>query len=443
MNEIPKINVIPPGSKTEKFNKRYSKSVAGALPRTSSLVVKDAHGAIVRDIDDNEYIDFVGGFAVVSVGHCNPAVVDAVRNQVGKLIHISAHLGAYEPYLSLAEKIKSIAPGDLKRGKVLFGNSGTEAVEAALKLARYTTRKPSIIAFWPSFHGRTTAALSCTGVSASLKRYMPNVNVSFAPYPYCYRCPFKQEYPDCGLLCVDYFKTMLETTIPPENVAGLIAELISGEPGNIVPPSEFWSTIKKICEENGILFIADEVYTGFGRTGKIFASYHWDLTPDIIDFAKAVAGGMPLGGIIAKKEIIDKWERGAHGTTYGGNPVCCAAGNAALDVILKEKLSERAEKMGEYMLKRLNELKEEHEIIGDARGKGLMVAIELVKDRKKKTPATAKAKKLLQEAHKRGLLVYVAGTYDSVIRMMPPLIISKELIDKGIDILDESLNTLE
>ena len=252
MNEIPKINVIPPRSKTEKFNKRYSKSVAGALPRTSSLVVKDAHGAIVRDIDDNEYIDFVGGFAVVSVGHCNPAVVDAVRNQVGKLIHISAHLGAYEPYLSLAEKIKSIAPGDLKRGKVLFGNSGTEAVEAALKLARYTTRKPSIIAFWPSFHGRTTAALSCTGVSASLKRYMPNVNVSFAPYPYCYRCPFKQEYPDCGLLCVDYFKTMLETTIPPENVAGLIAELISGEPGNIVPPSEFWSTIKKICEENGI-----------------------------------------------------------------------------------------------------------------------------------------------------------------------------------------------
>lgn len=396
----------------------------------------------MRDIDDNVYIDFVSGFAVMSVGHCHPRVVEAVNDQVSKLIHISAHLGSYEPYVSLAEKIKGIAPRGLTDGKVFFANSGTEAVEAALKLTRYVTKKPLTIAFWPSFHGRTIGALSCTGVASSLRNGIAQAEMSgvaFAPYPYCYRCPLKLSYPECGIACAEYIDRMLETYVPPADTASVIFEPISGEPGNIVPPPEYWSMVSEICKKHGIAMISDEVYTGFGRTGAMFACQHWNVSPDVIVFAKAVAGGLPLGGILARKELMDNWNRGAHGSTYGGNPVCVAAGNAALDVIISERLDLRARKLGETMLRRLKEIAERHPLIGDVRGKGMMVAIELVQDPKTKKPASDAAKKLLFEAYRRGLLIYVAGTYDSVIRMMPPLVIEEELLEQGLQILDGSL----
>jgi 4-aminobutyrate aminotransferase len=439
----PGIVVKPPGPKTVAFNKRYERSVTSALPKVSPLVVRDAKGALVRDVDGNVFIDFVAGFAVMSVGHCNPAVVEAVRTQAGLLTHISAHLGSYEPYVSLAEKIRRVAPHNLRDGQVFFSNSGTEAVEAALKLAHHVTRRPLTVAFWPSFHGRTTGALSVTGVSARLKSGIARAEMSgvyFAPYAYCYRCPLKQTYPGCGVACADYLESMFDTVVPPEDTAAIIFEPVAGEPGNIVPPPEFWPKIEKIAKKHGIILIADEVYTGFGRTGAMFACEHWNLKPDIIVFAKAIAGGLPLGGIIAKRELTYKWERGAHGSTYGGNPISCAAGNAALDFITSHHLDKRAERIGNYMLTRLKEMASRYPTIGDVRGKGMMVAIELVKADSK--PATELAKKLLVEAYQRGLLIYVAGTHDSVIRMMPPLVIEQELLDQGLEILDASLKAV-
>jgi len=441
----PRIVTTPPGPKTKEFNQRYGLSVTEALPKVTPLVVRDAKGALVRDIDDNVYIDFVSGFAVNSVGHCHPRVVEAVNEQVARLIHISAHLGSYESYVSLAEKVKSVAPESLKAGKVFFSNSGTEGVEAALKLTRYVTKRPLTIAYWPSFHGRTIGALSCTGVGAKLRQSITQSEMSgvhFAPYPYCYRCPLKLTYPECGIACAEYIDRMLETYVPPEDTSAIIFEPVSGEPGNIVPPPEYWPKIAETCRKHGIQMIADEVYTGFGRTGAMFAIQHWNLSPDVIVFAKAVAGGMPLGGILARKELMDKWDRGAHGSTYGGNPVSCAAGNAALDVIKSEHLDQRAKKMERKMLDRLSEMAERHSLVGDVRGKGMMVAIELVEDRETKKPGTEAAKKLLFEAYRRGLLVYVAGTYDCVIRMMPPLIIDEDTLDHGLDILDESLDKI-
>ena len=442
----PKIVCVPPGPKTQEFNRRYNENVTGALPKVTPLVVRDAKGTLVRDIDENVYIDFVSGFAVLSVGHCHPKVVEAVSEQVRKLTHISAHLGSYEPYVALAEKVRKVAPTNLRDGKVFFSNSGTEAVEAALKLTRYVTKRPLTIAFWPSFHGRTIGALSCTGVSSKLRKGIAQSEMSgvvFAPYPYCYRCPLKLQYPDCQLACADYLENMLDTIAAPEDTASLIFEPISGEPGNIVPPPDYWPKISKICEKHGIQMIDDEVYTGFGRTGAMFACQHWGIEPHVIVFAKAIAGGMPLGGIIARKELMNEWSRGAHGSTYGGNPVCCAAGNAALDVITSEHLDQRAKRNGELMLDRLKEMADRFPIIGDARGKGMMVAIELVEDQKSKKPATEAAQRLLFEAYRRGLLIYVAGTYDSVIRLMPPLTTEEDLLEQGLDILQESLKHIK
>lgn len=441
--EVPKIVVTPPGPNSKEVVKRDKNLTTSAEYCYTTIALSEAKGSAVKDVDGNVYIDFVAGIATMNVGHCNPKVVEAVRQQAAKLLHTSRHVAYYEPYVELGEKIREVAPGDLKKGKVLFVNSGTEAVEAALKLARYCSSKLMVIGFIPSFHGRAMGALAATASKATHRRRLTPLLVGtiHTPYAYCYRCAFEKEYPDCDLLCLRYLEKLLRVTAPAGDIAAVLVEPIAGEAGYIVPPDEFLPKLKKLCEENDILFIADEVQTGFGRTGKMFSVENWDVKPDMIVMAKAIASGLPLGALLAKKELMETWDPGAHGTTFGGNPLSCVAGLASLNVIIENKLAKNAEKIGKHVLNRLRDMAKEHRLIGDVRGKGLMIGAELVKDRKTKEPAIDAMKQLIIECVKRGLLVISCG--ESTIRLAPSLDIPEELVDKGLGILDEALKTVE
>lgn len=441
--KAPKIVVTPPGPNSKEIVKRDMSLTTSAEYCYTTIALSEAKGSTVKDVDGNVYIDFVAGIATMNVGHCNPKVVEAVRQQAARLLHTSRHVAYYEPYVKLGERIREIAPHDLKKGKVLFVNSGTEAIEAALKLARYCSNKLIVVSFIPSFHGRAMGALAATASKAShRKRLTPLlVGTIHSPYAYCYRCAFEKEYPDCDLTCLRYLRKLLRVTAPSEDIAAVLVEPIAGEAGYIVPPDEFLPRLKKLCEENDMLFIVDEVQTGFGRTGKMFSVENWDVKPDMIAMAKAIASGLPLGALLGKKELMETWDPGAHGTTFGGNPLSCVAGLASLNVIIEDKLAQNAEKIGEYILNRLKDMADEHKLIGDVRGKGLIIGVELVKDRKTKEPAIDEMKQLVVESVKRGLLVISCG--ESTIRIAPPLAISTELVDKGLDILDEALKTVE
>ena len=440
--EAPRIVVSPPGPRSKEIVERDKNLITPAQYCYTTIALSEAKGNTVKDVDGNVYIDFAAGIATMNVGHCNPRVVEALMHQVAKLLHISRHVAYYELYVKLGERITEVAPGDLKKGKILFVNSGTEAIEAALKLARYYSKKLIVVGFMPSFHGRAMGALAATASKSTHRRHLTPLLVGtiHAPYAYCYRCAFEKQYPDCDLLCLRYLEKLIRVTAPAEDTAAVLVEPIAGEAGYIVPPDRFLPQLKKLCEENDILFIADEVQTGFGRTGKMFAVENWEITPDIIVMAKAIASGLPLGAIIARKELMETWKSGAHGTTFGGNPLSCAAGLSSLDFLRRNKLAENAAKIGKYILNRLKDMMEEHELIGDVRGRGLMIGAELVKDRKTKEPAADEMKQLIAESLKRGLLVISCG--ESTIRIAPPLTMSKELADKGLDILDDALRAV-
>jgi 4-aminobutyrate aminotransferase len=442
MSVYPKIVVTPPGPKARELVKKDERLISPSYMRFYPLVVESGKGCIVRDVDGNEYIDFNSGLACLNVGHNHPKVVEAIKNQCERLLHYSNTDFYYNEVVSLAEKLSEITPGSFEK-KTFFSNSGAEAVEAAVKLAKWHTRKQLFISFVNAFHGRTIGALSFTASKPLQRRYFSPLmpGVTHVPYPYCYRCPFKQTYPDCHYWCVDFIdEFVLQKYVPPEDVAAILIEPIQGEGGYIVPPPEYFQRLKKLSDKYGVLLIDDEVQTGVGRTGKWFAIEHWNIEPEILCSAKALASGLPLGATIAKAKIMD-WIAGSHASTFGGNPLSCVAAMAVIEAIKEEKLLENATKQGTHILKRLEELKEESNIVGDVRGKGLMIGVEIVANKEDKKPAPDKAREVIMRSWKRGVAVITCGV--STIRIAPPLNITRELVDSALEIIWDVIKEVE
>ncbi len=436
--EVPKIVVEPPGPKSREVMKLREKYIPQGVFLTIPIVAKRAHGIVVEDLDGNLFLDFTTGIAVINAGHTPKRVVNAIKKQASNLLHTCIHVVSYESYLKLAEKLSNIAPISGEK-MAYFLNSGAEAVENAIKVSYYYTNRNAVITFENAFHGRTLLTMSLTSKIVPYKKgfrpYVPGV-IRF-PYAYCYRCPFKQEYPKCGLTCLDFIKRGFITYVDPNDVAAIIVEPVQGEGGYIVPPPEFLKGLKEIADEHGMIFIDDEVQSGMGRTGKMFAIEHFGIEPDLITLAKSLGSGMPISAVVGKKEILSKVHVGGIGGTFGGNPVSCAAALETIDII-KEALP-RAEKMGRVMKRRLKEMYNKYEVIGDVRGLGPMMAIEFVKDRRTKEPDKDLAKKVINTAYKKGLLLLGAGIYGNVIRIVPPITAPLSLVRKGLDILDEAI----
>lgn len=426
-------------SANEVMQKAKKYLITSMVSKIEPVVIDEASGAIVKDVTGKEYIDCFAGISVVNAGHCHPEIVEAAINQAKKLVHACSYVYYVPPTIKLAEKLAKITPPHLQ--KTFFGNSGAEAVECAIKLSRKFTKRYELVGLMCSFHGRTIGSLSITGQSGRRKYdmgpYMPGVSFTYPPY--CYRCFFAKKYPDCDLLCARSLKNVIEFCTS-KGIAAFIAEPVMGEGGIITPPPEYFKIVKEILDDYDILFIADEVQSGFGRTGKMFAIEHYGVEPDIITMAKGIANGFPISACITRADIGDSFEPGDHLSTFGGNPVSAAAALANIEVMLREKLPEKAAEKGEYIMKRLNEMKQKYEIIGDIRGKGLMVGVELVKDREKKTPAKEETRKIRDLSREKGLLIGSGGVMECVLRIQPPLTIEKEQIDKALDILEESIS---
>jgi 4-aminobutyrate aminotransferase len=430
-----------PGPKAKEWVERDSSSLSPSYTRTYPFVMEMGKGSEVWDVDGNRFIDFNAGIAVTSTGHCHPDVVKAIKEQAEKFIHMSGADFYYPVEIELAEKLNSLAPIE-EETQVFFTNSGTESVEAAIKLARYVSGRPRMLSFIGSFHGRTYGSLSLTASKAVHRSgFAPLIpEVTHIPYAYCYRCQFNLEYPACDIHCVTYIEeTVFKHFVPPEEVAAIFVEPIQGEGGYIVPPPEFFPRLKELMEKYGILFVVDEIQTGIGRTGKMFAIEHWGVEPDIIAIAKGIASGMPLGAMIARKSLMI-WPQGAHSTTFGGNPISCAAALATLRLV-EEGYMENAARMGERIMERLRYVQEEHPSIGDLRGKGLMIGIELVKDKETKEPAPELRDEVIQLAFQKGLLILGCGA--NTVRFMPALNISQKLVDEGLAIFEEALSEAE
>ncbi len=404
------------------------------------LVVSRAEGSRIWDLDGNEYLDFLSGAAVNNVGHCHPEVVKAIEDQARRLIHNTLGYSYYELPVILAERLVKLTPGRFPK-RVAYSLSGSDANDGAMKLARIATGRPKIISFLGSYHGSTYGALTLSGVSLNMKRRLgPLVpEVYHAPYADCYRCYFGLEYPSCGLRCVEYIRTLFEMLIPPEEVAAFILEPIQGDAGVVIPPREFLPEIKGLCDENGILFIDEEVQTGFARTGKMFAIEHWGVEPDAVISAKPIASGLPLGVIVSKSELMESWSAPAHIFTTQANPVSCAAAVATLDVIAGESLVDRAKMLGEAAMKRFREMMGRFDLIGDIRGRGLLIGVELVKDRETREPARGEALKVCWRAWERGLVMISFGRYCNVLRIAPPLTIREDELETALGIVEASI----
>jgi 4-aminobutyrate aminotransferase len=429
------------GRKNKEILELDEKYVAPCYTRGHFTVLERGKGVHVWDVEGNRYLDFAAGIAVVATGHCHPDVVKAIRDQAGKLIHMSGTDFFYEVQVRLAEKLAEITPGRRAK-KVFFGNSGAEAVEACMKLARYHTRRHRFIGFHGAFHGRTFGALSLTGSKAIQRsRFGPLLpGVTHASFGYCYRCGLNLQYPSCDLACVSYIEDELfRTCVPAEDVAAFVVEPVQGEGGYVFPPPEYHRRLKALAEKYGILFVADEVQSGMGRTGKMFAIEHWGVKPDMFAVAKGIASGMPLGACVANSSIMD-WVPGSHASTFGGNPVSCASALATIS-LLEGGLVASSAKLGAYMLGEIKKMMDRHRLFGDVRGKGLMIGVEIVKDRMTKGYNTAARNAIIQEAFRRGLIMLGCGP--SVLRFMPPLVVTKKQIDDALTIFDESVRAVE
>lgn len=418
---------------------RCQKVMPPVANRATQMGVTKGEGCYLTAEDGREILDFASGVAVCNIGHNHPKVVEAAVEQVKTLIHGGHNVVYYESYVALAEKLVEITGGDTM---VYFSNSGAEANEGAMKLAKYITKRQAIIAFKGSFHGRTIATTSITSSNSAYRKNYEGLlpSVYFAEYPNLFRTPYKRDGDECPKQYMEQFEDMFKKLIDPYSVAAIIMEPIQGEGGYVVPPVEFVKYVRQICDKYGIMLIFDEIQTGFGRTGKMFAGEHFDVKPDIFTSAKAIASGFPLSAVIAKKEHMEKWVAGAHGGTFGGNPVACAAALATIDVLENGAL-ENCTKMGEYFKEKLLGLKEKHEAIGDVRGIGLMLAIELVDEENK--PNTNLTKTILTKALEQGLLLLSCGCDKNVVRFIAPTIVEKKDIDKAIEIIDTILSEQE
>ncbi len=437
---LPKLMTSLPGPKSRAIIERDDKVLSPSYTRSYPLVAERAEGAIVEDPDGNRFLDFAAGIAVVATGHCHPRVVKAIQEQAARLIHMSGTDFYYENMVALAEKLASLVPGNGPR-RVYFGNSGTEAIEAAIKLARYHTGRGQFVAFVGAFHGRTMGSLALTASkSTQQKRFFPVMpGAHHMPYAYCYRCAYGKTPDSCAVECVKAIENELfRTKLPPEDVAAIFVEPVQGEGGYVVPPQKFFDELRRLAVKHGILLVADEVQSGMGRTGKMFASEHFGLEPDILTLAKGIASGMPLGAMVARAELMD-WKPGAHASTFGGNPVAVAASLATIE-LLEQELVDNAASVGAHLMDKLRDLPQRIPIVGDVRGLGLMIGIELVRDQATRERAADLRDKLVQMCFERGLLVLGAGP--NTIRLCPPLVITKDQADFAAQTIENCLQMI-
>ncbi len=406
------------------------------------LVVERAYGATVEDAEGHRYLDFLASAASLNTGHTHPRIVEAVCNQARKSLNYTLVYAYHKPATELAEKLVQITPVPAPK-KVSYGESGSDTNDGAIKLVRRYTGRQRLISYLRSYHGSTYGAISLSGVSRNmalgLGPMLPGVH--HIPFPDCYRCPFGLSYGTCGMQCIEFLEYLFTSALPPEEVAGLFVEPIQGDAGVVVPPDEYLPAIKSMCEKHGILFVAEEVQTGFGRTGKMFACEHWNIQPDVILCGKALGAGMPISAVVARQELMDTWGAPAHVFTNSGNAVCCAAGLANIQVIEEEKLVQHATDLGERIMQRFRDMMGRYELIGDVRGKGLMIGVDLVKDRKTKERARDEAAKVCMRSYQKGLILSFFS--NSVLRIAPPLVVTDQEADQAMDIIEDSLREVQ
>ncbi len=440
-NKLPQVKTTLPGPKGKQVIEYDAKYISPSLSRMYPLVAERASGAIVEDPDGNKFLDFAAGIAVCSTGHCHPKVVQAIQKQAEELIHIAGTDFYHRHMPQLAERLVATMPKS-HQWKVFFGNSGTEAVEGAIKLARYATKRDKLIAFYGCFHGRTLGSLSLTASKNTQRKGFGTLlgGVEHIPYPYAYRCALGHSQENCGGEIIDLLEQqMFKRLFAPEEIAAVIVEPIQGEGGFIPAPLNFLRELQRICNQHGIMLILDEVQAGMGRTGKMWAYDHAGITPDIVLTAKGIASGMPISAFIGKDTVM-QWKRGSHGTTYGGNPVCVAAALATLDLI-EGGLMANAKKVGDYIFSKISDWPKRFRIVGDVRGKGLMIGVEIVRDQGTKEKDPELRNKVVLNAFHRGLLTLDSG--ENSIRMSPPLILDEEQADCAIRIMEEAIREAE
>jgi 4-aminobutyrate aminotransferase len=437
----PVVVVRPPGPKTVKMSKMWKKLSEGDF--TTPVIMDEQEGIWVKDIDGNIYVDFISGRCVANVGYRHPSIVKACKRQLDRSIH-----GASELAVRLTQRLVKITPGEFQK-RVYYGLSGSDTSDCAIKAARWSKRRPYIVAFTGAYHGMTYGSLSVSSYTTSMRKgFYPVVpGVFFMPYPYCYRCPFGLEYPRCSLKCLGYIEDVaFKTYVAPEEVAAVIVEPIEGDAGWLVPPDNFLPGLRKLCDKYGIAFIAEEVQTGFGRTGKMWCCDHWSVVPDMITLGKSIAAGLPMSAVVMRSKLSES-ENGevmSHGYTCMYNPVACAAALANIDVIEKERLVENSARVGEAMMKRLTEMREERRLIGDVRGKGLLIGVEIVKDKSSKEPGIVEADKIVEAALRRGIAMVSMGAFGTrSLRIAPPLVITEQQAMMALDLLDEAITEVE
>jgi len=429
-----------PGPRSQALMRRRDAAVPRAAFHATPVFVSKAEGAVIEDVDGNRLIDFAGGIGCVNTGHRAPAVVEAVRRQLDRFLHTSFNVLPYESYVTLAERLNAITPGRFPK-KTIFVNTGAEAVENAVKIARFHTKRPAVIAFEDAFHGRTYMAMSLTSKTHPYKAGFEPFpgDVYRVPYAYCYRCSYSLTYPACEVHCARHLEDTFKRVVAAESVAAVIVEPILGEGGFVVPPTGFYSTLTEICRKHGILVIADEVQTGFSRTGATFACERFGLEPDLIAMAKSLSGGLPLAAVTGRAEIMDGPGSGQLGGTFAGNPAACEAALAVLDIIEKENLNARADHLGDMFRDRAGEWQRRWELIGEVRGLGAMQALELVRSRTTREPADTETKEVAQFCYEHGLITITAGSYGNVIRLLMPIVITDEQMNEALDVLEAAL----
>jgi len=431
--------------KKEDLFKLREENVPRGVSQMLPAVIAEAKGVIVRDVEGREFLDFSGGIGVLNVGHSPEEVVAAICAQARKYIHSCFLVQMYEPYIALAKEMNKLVSKGTPM-KTMFLNSGAEAVENAIKIAKYYTKRPGIICFENAFHGRTALTMSLTSKVKYYKYgfwpFMPEVYR--VPYAYCYRCAYNLTYPACDLYCAEFIgRKFFDLYAAPDSIAALIVEPVQGEGGFIVPPPGYLNRLQQICKEKGIVFVVDEIQTGFGRTGKMFAFEHAGIEPDIVITAKSLAAGMPLAAVTGNAEIMDAVESGGLGGTFGGNPVCCQAGLAVLKILKEKKLVERSQEIGQQIMNKLRTFAEKFPFVGEVRGLGAMNALEIVMNKQNPQPNGDLTKAIVQRCYEKGLIIITAGSYGNVIRSLVPLVVTDKQLEKGLKIIEDTLAEME
>jgi 4-aminobutyrate aminotransferase / (S)-3-amino-2-methylpropionate transaminase / 5-aminovalerate transaminase len=428
-----------PGPKSKALAARRDSAVPRGLSHATPVYVARAQDAWLEDVDGNRFLDFAGGIGCINTGHRNAAVLSAIESQLKNFLHTCAQVTPYEEYVRVAERMNRITPGNFAKKTILL-NTGAEAVENAVKIARAHTGRPGVIAFEDAFHGRTMLSLALTSKTHPYKAgFAPFPSEIYRiPYGYCYRCSYSLKYPSCDVYCARHLEDTFKRVVASEDVAAVIAEPVLGEGGFVAPPPEFFRIITEICHKHGVLFIADEVQSGFGRTGKMFACEHYGVEPDLIVTAKSLGGGLPLAAVTGRAEIMDAPGPGGLGGTFAGNPLSCAAANAVIDILEKDNLLARANEIGQRFSARAKTWRSQFNLIGEVRGLGAMQALELVKSRDTREPAPEETKKITQYCYEHGLITITAGSYGNVIRVLVPLVISDEQMDEALGILEQA-----